>query len=151
MAQNLHELRLGPLCYVKNCNQLRWLLSEKRMKTGQQKKVLLNTDYDCLTRWRNKNCNNYEYFLIICYEYVYIFVCAWVHVKLLQSCLTLCNAVDLSPPGTSVHGILQARRLEWVAISFSRGSSRPRDRTHFSHIVGRRFNLWAIREALLLN
>ena len=50
MAQNLHELRLGPLCYVKNCNQLRWLLSEKRMKTGQQKKVLLNTDYDCLTR-----------------------------------------------------------------------------------------------------
>ena len=44
-----------------------------------------------------------------------------------QSCLTLCNPVDCSPPGFSVHGILQARILEWVTISFSRGSSRPRD------------------------
>ena len=43
--------------------------------------------------------------------------------------LTLCNPVDYSPPGSSVHGILQARILEWVAISFSRGSSQPRDRT----------------------
>ena len=40
--------------------------------------------------------------------------------KLLQSCPTLCNPMDLSPPGSSVHGILQARILEWVAISFSR-------------------------------
>ena len=46
-----------------------------------------------------------------------------------QSCPTLCNPVDCSPPGSSVHGILQARILEWVAISFSRGSSQPRDRT----------------------
>ena len=46
-----------------------------------------------------------------------------------QSCLTLCDPVDCSPPGSSVHGILQARTLEWVAISFSRGSSQPRDRT----------------------
>ena len=45
------------------------------------------------------------------------------------SCLTLCNTVDCSPPGSSVHGISQARVLEWVAISCSRGSSRPRDRT----------------------
>jgi len=44
-----------------------------------------------------------------------------------QSCLTLCNPVNCSLPGSSVHGILQARVLEWVAISFSRGSSRPRD------------------------
>ena len=44
-----------------------------------------------------------------------------------QSCLTLCDPMDCSPPGFSVHGILQARILEWVAISFSRGSSRPRD------------------------
>ena len=46
-----------------------------------------------------------------------------------QSCLTLCDPVDCSPPGSSVHGILQARILEWGAIAFSRGSSRPRDRT----------------------
>ena len=55
--------------------------------------------------------------------------------------------VDCSPPSSSVHGILQARILEWVAISFSRGSSRPRDWTQVSHIAGRRFNLWATREA----
>ena len=56
--------------------------------------------------------------------------------------------MDCSPPGSSVHGILQARVLEWVAIPFSRGSSRPRDWTQVSHIPGRRFNLWATREAL---
>ena len=44
-----------------------------------------------------------------------------------QSCLTLCNPVDCSPPGFSVHGIFPARILEWVAVPFSRGSSRPRD------------------------
>ena len=49
--------------------------------------------------------------------------------KLLQSCLTLCDPMDCSPPGSSVHGILQARILEWVAISLSRGSSWPRDGT----------------------
>ena len=64
-----------------------------------------------------------------------------------QSCPTLCDPVDCSPPISSVHGILQARILECVAISFSRGSSRPRDQTQVSHIAGRRFNLWAIREA----
>ena len=56
--------------------------------------------------------------------------------------------MDCSPLGPSVHGILQARILEWVAISFSRGSSQARDRTQVSHIVGRRFNLWVTREDL---
>ena len=46
-----------------------------------------------------------------------------------QLCLTLCDPVDCSPPGSSIHGILQARILEWVAISFSRGSAPPRDQT----------------------
>ena len=58
-----------------------------------------------------------------------------------QLCLTLCDPVDCSPQGSSVHGILQARILEWVAISFSRRSSQPRDQTQVSHIAGRRFNL----------
>ena len=49
-----------------------------------------------------------------------------VSVLVAQSCLTLCNPTDSSPPGSSVHGILQARILEWVTISFSRGSSQPR-------------------------
>ena len=46
-----------------------------------------------------------------------------------QSCPTLCDLMDYSPPGSSVDGILQARTLEWVAISYSRGSSPPRDGT----------------------
>ena len=58
----------------------------------------------------------------------------WVHVKSLQSCLTLCNPMNCSPPGSSVFRILQARILEWVAISFSTGSSWPRYRTHVSYI-----------------
>ena len=55
-----------------------------------------------------------------------------VHAKLLQSCPSLCDPMDCSPPGSSVHGILQARILEWVAIPFSRGSSQPRNRTRIS-------------------
>ena len=51
-----------------------------------------------------------------------------------QSCLTLCGPVDWSLPGSSVHGILQSRILEWVAVPFSRGSSRPRDQAHVSCI-----------------
>ena len=58
-----------------------------------------------------------------------------------QLCPTLCDPIDCSLPGSSVHGIFQARILEWVAISFSRGSSRPRDRTRVSQIVGRCFTI----------
>ena len=61
-----------------------------------------------------------------------------------QSCLSLCDPMDSSPPFSSDHGILQARMLEWVAISFSRGSSRPRDRTRVSCIIGRHFTVWTI-------
>ena len=59
---------------------------------------------------------------------------ACVHAKPLLSCLTLCDPVDCSPPGVSVHGILQARILEWVAMPSSRGSSRPRDQTCVSYV-----------------
>ena len=54
--------------------------------------------------------------------------------------------MDCSLPGSSVHGIFQAIVLEWIAISFSRGSSQPRDRTRVSCIVDRRFTFWATRE-----
>ena len=63
--------------------------------------------------------------------------------ELAQSCLTLCNPMDCSLPGFSIHWIFQARVLEWLAIAFSRGSSWPRDQTQVSHIAGRRFTLWA--------
>ena len=63
-----------------------------------------------------------------------------------QSCLTLCFPMDCNLPCSSIHGIFQARVLEWVAISFSRGSFRPRDRTQVSYIVGRHFTVWGTRE-----
>ena len=65
-----------------------------------------------------------------------------------QSCLTLCHPMDCSPPGSSVHGILWVRILEWVAIPFSRGCSQPRDWTWFSCIADRYFTIWATWEAL---
>src|SRR5574340_167266 len=63
-------------------------------------------------------------------DFYFLYISAYLNfstaaAKSLQSCLTLCDPVDSSPPGSSVHGILQARILEWVAISFSRGSSQP--------------------------
>ena len=75
---------------------------------------------------------------------VCVCVCVWVT----QSCPTLCDPMDHSPPGSSVLGILQARILEWVAMSFSRGSSQPRDWSWALHIAGRLFTIWAAREAL---
>ena len=62
-----------------------------------------------------------------------------VRSKSLQLCLTFCNSTDHSPKGSSVHGILQARILEWVAISFSRVSSQPKDQTCISCNAGRFF------------
>ena len=65
--------------------------------------------------------------------------CVCVCVLVTQSCLTLCNSMDCSPPGFSVHGILQARILEWVAMPSSRGFSQPRDQAHVCYVscIGR--------------
>ena len=70
-----------------------------------------------------------------------------VKVLVIQSCLTLCDPMDCSPPGSSVHGIFQARVLEWLPTSFSRESSRPWDQTQVSCTAGRFFTNWANREA----
>ena len=71
-----------------------------------------------------------------------------VKVLVAQSCLTFCDPMDCGPPGSSVHGILQVRILEWVAISFSRGSSWPRDQTQVFCIAGSFFIIWDTRKAL---
>ena len=68
-----------------------------------------------------------------------------VRVLVTSSCLTLCDPLDCSPPGSSVRGILQARIPEWLAIPFPRRSSWPRDRNPVSCIAGRFFTIWAIR------
>ena len=99
----------------------------------------LGTTKMSFDRWSNKlwYIHTMEYYTAI-----------RVKVKV-KSCPALCDPMDCSLPGSSLHGILQARVLEWVAISFSRGSSQSRDRTWVSCIPGRRFNLWATREAQL--
>ena len=79
--------------------------------------------------------------------YKYLFLIGKKESEVTQSCQTVWDPLDCSLPGSSVHGILQARILEWVAIPFSRGSSRPRDRTQVSCIAGRCSTLWATREA----
>ena len=68
-----------------------------------------------------------------------------------QSCLTLGDPMDRSPPGSSVHGILQARILEWVATSSCRGSFQPRDWAQVSLIAGSFFTNWGTREAQVLS
>ena len=74
-----------------------------------------------------------------------ILISEWV--KVTQLCLTLCNPMDCNPPGSSVHGNLQARILKLVTISFSRRSSWPRDWIWVFCILGRYFTIWATREA----
>ena len=71
----------------------------------------------------------------------------WSEVKWSQSCPTLCDPMDCSLPGSSVHGILQARILEWASIPFSRGSSQPRARTQVFCITSRFFTIWVTSEA----
>ena len=73
-----------------------------------------------------------------------------VKVLVAQSCPTLWDTMGCSPPGSSVHGILQARILGWVAMSSSRGSSWPRNQTQVSRIIGGFFTIWATREALAI-
>ena len=79
--------------------------------------------------------------------YVYVYI----HTHTLSlSHIWLCDPMDCSAPGSSVHGIFQGRILEWVAVSFSRASSPPRDWTWVSCIEGRFFNNWATREVAKL-
>ena len=74
-----------------------------------------------------------------------VWVSEWVS-EVAQLCVPLCNPMDCSLPGSSIHVIFQARILEWVAISFCRRSSWPRDWTWVSLFVGRHFTIWAARE-----
>ena len=75
--------------------------------------------------------------------YIYIYTQRERVSEVAQLCLTLCDPMDCSLPGSSVHGIFQAIVLEWIAISFSRWSSQPRDRTWVSRIIDRCFTIWA--------
>ena len=75
----------------------------------------------------------------VVFRCVCVCVCVCVCLLVAQSCPTLCDPMGCSPPGSSVHGILQVRILEWAAIPFSRASSQSRDQTQVSCIAGRFF------------
>ena len=146
----LEEAQAGINIAVRNINHLRYadnttfmaeseeelkslLMKEESEKVSLKLNIQKTKDHGILShhfmanRWRNSGNSGRLYF--------------GSGSRVAQSCTTLCDPIDCSPPGSSNHGILQARILEWVAISFSRGSSRPRDSTHVSHIAGRCFNL----------
>ena len=95
------------------------------------------------------NCKTF-FFFFVCMLFFQMFWHIIIQkVKLLvsQLCLTLCNPMDCSLSDSSVHGILQAIILEWVAIPFSRGSSPPRDQTWVSCTADKFCTVWATREA----
>ena len=112
--------------------------------------------HDTLGKGRKPGCLSANLLLSPCYPQVSALhpsceysgpECVCVYVLAIRSWLTLCDPMVCSSPGSSLHGILQARILEWVAMPFSRGSSQPRDHTWVFHIAGKLFTIWASREA----
>ena len=102
-----------------------------KVRTPGCHNLLFSVAKSCLTLWDPMNAR------LLC-STPGSFVLQYLNV---QSCPTLCNPMDYSLPGSLVHGIFQASILEWVAISFFRGSSQPRDWTQVSRIVGRCFTI----------
>ena len=103
---------------------------------------ILYLSYSCESSYKNKN----RISCFFCNQAIGSYSLDCLHDKSLQLCLTLCNSVNCSLPGSSVHWISQARILDWVAISFSSRSSRPREWTWVSRIIGRHFTVWATKE-----
>ena len=107
------------------------------------KNLILRSDFQKITMRRLpiiSGCLPFKIFLCIkqCLK--------WSEVT--QSCPTLCDPMDCSLSGSTVHGVFQAIVLEWIAISFSRGSSHPRGWTRVSRIVDRHFTIWATWQVL---
>ena len=112
----------------------------------------LDCDLSLAINFTELNCWS---FFVICYSSSLInkirYMSAAAAAKSLQSCPTLCDPIDSSLLGSSVPGILQARILEWVAISLSRGSSWSRGQTSVSCIAGRFFTDWTMRDSVMFN
>ena len=112
-----------------------------KLKTGKTKILVNNNMEDGRRWWASKH---YRILILLCWRIDIFIRCFCCSVP--KSSPTLFDCMDCSPSGFSVHGVFQARTLEWVAISFSRRSSWPRDWTWVSHTVGRRFTVWATRK-----
>ena len=124
-----------------NSNWLHWCKSKViHMNTIlDHKHILVYLESWCMMELMFQMNRSISLFFIIC-------VCVLV----VQSCLTLCDAMNRSPPGSSVHGFLQARILEWIAIPFSTGSSWPKDQGLVFCITGRFFTIWATGKSFSL-
>ena len=101
--------------------------------------VMLSNSIWCSFYWHWSNWSHEIFVPWYLFSWVCVYVCVWVA----QLCQTICHPMDYSLPGFSVHGILQARILEWIAIPFSRGTSHLRDWTLVSCITGWFFTIWA--------
>ena len=118
-------------------------------------KYPISTKKGCRNSYNKADCYKFilllRVFAVVLKSFLLFLGIPWyVVVVVTKLCPTFCNSMGYSLPGTSVHEISQARILEWVAISFSRVSSQPRDRTGVSHIAGRCFTIWATRETMTL-
>ena len=130
-------------CYFQSCfcrAQLDWRVALRRMGVKESESTSTVSSVEWLLQMELEKWT-YSQSGMCCKKGVclYFFLCVRV-CSVTQLCLTLCDPRDCSPPGSSVHGILQVRILEWTAISSSRGSSPPRDPAHVSCVscIGRR-------------
>ena len=96
---------------------------------------------------QNRMRSNWKWFHVVGRTYLGLLLKPVVHAECAQSCPILCSPMDCNPPGSSVHGLFQARILYWVAVSFSEGSSRPRDWTLVSYTGRQVLYHWATWEA----
>ena len=103
--------------------------------------------FSCIGRWILYHWAAREALVIFPYDVNYVEVCACMYA---QSCPTVCDPMNCSPPDSTDHEIFQARILKWVAISFSSWSSQPRDQTCISYIDRWILYLWANREDLVI-
>ena len=110
-----------------------WLTSAFRNIRAAKAKMI-STGTSLLVQWLRLQAPNTGGLGSIPGQGTRSYIHACMHAETLQSCPTLYNTMDCSPPGSSVHGMLQARILEWVAITSSRGPSQPRDRTCVSYV-----------------
>ena len=125
----------GSLCYTLETNRTAQIILQHKLK--KLSSHLLMTD------WAQQififtHIIYLELFLVKKILYTCTYICTTYKTKYMSVCVcelrpTLSNPMDYSPPGSSIRGVLQARTLEWVTISFSRGSPQPRDRTWVSH------------------
>ena len=120
------------------CN-FKWYVHPKCHHSSVYNCQAMETTSMSIDRWMDTD-------MMYIYTYIYNEILK-ANVLVAASCLTLCDPMDCSQSGSYVQGITQARRLAWVTIPFSRGSSWPRDQTQVSYTVGRFFPVWATRHS----